>query len=255
MRISNSLAKAVDPYVMVVETRYQITKDGKYYGKEDLPYYGKKLGIAFAQGRELWMDPLLIKPWTIDPDFENYKTEYDAELQEMLITSVKYGKKYEVSGKDAASRINSNGFGVTSTGGKTYIGLTRSTSQTPSGMLILYFLGVYNNPDSLVKKVIFMSPEWNKGRAIITTPKDSGFLGGVYMECVPQDGKILFRFAGMVVGNHKNPSTKEILSIIASSAENQKPPERQEAPSKETNMDRPQLQEVDKKGKGGSSKK
>ncbi|MBK6822002.1 MAG: hypothetical protein IPG87_03065 [Saprospiraceae bacterium] len=100
-----------------------------------------------------------------------------------------------------------------------------------------------------------MSPEWNKGRAIITTPKDSGFLGGVYMECVPQDGKILFRFAGMVVGNHKNPSTKEILSIIASSAENQKPPERQEAPSKETNMDRPQLQEVDKKGKSGSSKK
>ncbi|MBK7798149.1 MAG: hypothetical protein IPJ53_03475 [Saprospiraceae bacterium] len=250
-----SLAIAIDPYIMVVETRYQITKDGKYYGKEDLPYYGKKLGIAFAQGRELWMDPLMVKPWTIDPDFENYKTEYDAELQEMLITSVKYGKKYEVSGKDAASRINSNGFGVTSTGGKTYIGLTRSTSQTPSGMLILYFLGVYNNPDSLVKKVIFMSPEWNEGRAMITTPKDSGFLGGVYMECVPQDGKILFRFAGMVVGNLKNPSTKEILSIIASPAENQKPPERQEAPSKETNMDRPQLQEVDKKGKGGSSKK
>ncbi|MBK6822001.1 MAG: hypothetical protein IPG87_03060 [Saprospiraceae bacterium] len=69
----------------------------------------------------------------------------------MLIFSVKYGKK-EVSGKDAAGRVNSNGFGVTSTAGKTYIGLTRSTSQTPSGMLILYFLGVDNNPDSLVKK-------------------------------------------------------------------------------------------------------
>lgn len=252
---AESIAKAIDPYVMVLETRYQITKDGKFYGKEDLPYYGKKLGIAFAQGRELWMDPLMVKPWTIDPDFENYKTEYDAELHEMLITSVKYGKKYEVSGKDAASRINSNGFGVTSTGGKTYIGLTRSTSQTPSGMLILYFLGVDNNPDSLVKKVIFMSPEWNEGRAMITTPKDSGFLGGVYMECVPQDGKILFRFAGMVVGNLKNPSQKEILSIMASSTEKQNQAEKNEEPTKETDMDKPRLKEVDKKGKGGSSKK
>ncbi|MBK8641359.1 MAG: hypothetical protein IPN15_03795 [Saprospiraceae bacterium] len=150
-----------------METRYQITKDGKVYGKDELPYYGKKLGIAFAQGRELWMDPLMVKPWTIDPDFENYKTEYDAELHEMFITSIKYGKKYEVSGKDAASRINSNGFGVTSTGGKTYIGLTRSSSQSPYGMLILYFLGNDDNPDSLIKKVIFMSPEWHEGRAII----------------------------------------------------------------------------------------
>ncbi|MBK6822000.1 MAG: hypothetical protein IPG87_03055 [Saprospiraceae bacterium] len=29
---AESIAKAVDPYVMVIETRYQITKDGKFYG-------------------------------------------------------------------------------------------------------------------------------------------------------------------------------------------------------------------------------
>jgi hypothetical protein len=250
-----SFATAIDPYVMLVETRYQITKDGKFYGKEELPYYGKKLGIAFAQGRELWMDPLMVKPWTIDPDFENYKTEYDAELHEMLITSVKYGKKYEVSGKDAAGRVNSNGFGVTSTGGKTYIGLTRSSSQSSNGMLILYFLGNDDNPDSLIKKVIFISPEWHEGRAIIPTLQDSGFVGGLFMECVPQDGKILFRFAGMVVGNHKNPSQKEILSTMASSTEKQNQPEKNEEPTKETDMDKPRLKEVDKKGKGGTFKK
>ena len=90
---------------------------------------------------------------------------------------------------------------------------------------------------------------------MITTPKDSGFLGGVYMECVPQDGKILFRFAGMVVGNLKNPSQKEILSTMASSTEKQNQAEKNEEPTKETDMDKPRLKEVDKKGKGGSSKK
>ena len=199
-----SFATAIDPYVMLVETRYQITKDGKFYGKEELPYYGKK---------------------------------------------------YEVSGKDAAGRVNSNGFGVTSTGGKTYIGLTRSSSQSSNGMLILYFLGNDDNPDSLIKKVIFISPEWHEGRAIIPTLQDSGFVGGLFMECVPQDGKILFRFAGMVVSNHKNPSQKEILSTMASSTEKQNQPEKNEEPTKETDMDKPRLKEVDKKGKGSTFKK
>ena len=76
----DALAAAISPYIFKIETQYQLKKDGEVYGTEETPFFGRAYGMGISIGKEIWVDPTLARPWTVDPNFVDQRAEYDGQL-------------------------------------------------------------------------------------------------------------------------------------------------------------------------------
>lgn len=254
----DQLAKALDPYVFVVETQYRLTKDGKTYGKEDMAYFGHSFGLAISQGKELWMDPMLVRPWTIDADYEDFKTEYDAKLHQVNTTAIINGAGDEWSANNFEGKVNDHNIGIINFSGRSYQALTSSENLNSNGMLVLYF-GSWDQPiDSMQKKVQFIQADWKDGRAAIEIGDHKNLMGGFYLECLPERGAIKLKLAGIVVSSTKNLKIKELLSIrsddkLPAKEDHKNVPDKK---NQQVKAEKPRITEIsNKKNKKSSSKK
>lgn len=252
------LSKALDPYVFVVETQYRLTKDGKTYGKEDMAYFGHAYGLAISQGKELWMDPMLVRPWTVDADYQDFKTEYDAKLYQVNTTAIINGAGDEWAANNFDGKVNDRNIGVINFSGRSYQALTPTENLNSNGMLVLYF-GSWDQPiDSFQKQVQFIQADWKEGRAAIQIGDHKNLLGGFYLECIPERGAIKLKLAGIVVSSTKNLKIKELLSIQSDDKLPIKDDRKDETEKKnqQVNAEKPRITEIsNKKNKKSSAKK
>lgn len=106
---NNLISSAISPSLAIVRQQYQLERNGDYFGKNNLPYYGEtySLGIKTSGGM-LLMDQVL-HPWNFDKDYEkvNSSKKYNPALflsfQRILTDSIyrpvdlELGSKYVTS--------------------------------------------------------------------------------------------------------------------------------------------------------------
>ena len=91
---STLISDAVAPALSIIRQQYRLERDGNFYGKNNLPFYGETytLGIKVSGGTIIQRD--VVFPWEHDTDFQrvkqggNYKPAIFWSLQRSLSDSI-----------------------------------------------------------------------------------------------------------------------------------------------------------------------
>ncbi|MBK9630343.1 MAG: hypothetical protein IPO62_04635 [Saprospiraceae bacterium] len=241
----DALASAIDPYVFKIETQYQLKKGEAVYGTDDSPYFGRTFGLGISMGKEIWVDPTLVKPWTVDPNFEEQRTEYDGQLYKVNLTAMTNGSVEELYSNKFSTKVNEIGFGTIEMKNRGFDPFKKTSDIKYSTMLILYY-GKGDEPyDSLERKVVFVNPDLKNQRTSLPDLNDKDLLGGFLLEMVPQRGSILLQLVGMLVKSNANPNKMEIMCIFQNQTTgNEEPAKKSEVPVKSPDQPKIKPKEV-----------
>lgn len=176
----NLLSKAIDGAVYLVRQEYLLeSASGERMGRGILNYFGKEYTIGVLVERDLWIPSFVRRPWQNDPNFEEYKDEYEPVCSYTKIKPIDREEEYrvfEVKEMNLSNSLTSFQPGLN--------GLSVSDSMPQKLRLLLYYVENGASPDeSEIKSttINLNTVEWNpQGMAEIDDIKfkDRQVLGG-----------------------------------------------------------------------------
>lgn len=217
----NPSVDAVLPELFIIRQQYRLKRDGMYYGKNNLPFYGENytLGIKVAGG--LIMQNRVVYPWMDDSDYHNvnktgkYKPVRFGSYERNLSDSVYKEKDLELDSK-YVSPIDTDSLIYKHTDIYADFGLSIDESE---GKKTGYMLWAYASTDvqdsamtvSLGQQSYTVSSD---SLHVKMDPSDAGrVIGGLYV--VPKydrAGRVQFLLAGVA---SKNSVGNWILTLLA----------------------------------------
>lgn len=62
--------EAVKPFVSIIRQQYRLEREGKYYGKNNMPFYGETYTLAVKVPGGTFMQRSVLHPWENDADYQ-----------------------------------------------------------------------------------------------------------------------------------------------------------------------------------------
>lgn len=62
--------KAISPELMLIRQQYRLERDGDFYGKNEMPYYGETYTLGVKVSGGLLMQNRVVSPWIADADYQ-----------------------------------------------------------------------------------------------------------------------------------------------------------------------------------------
>jgi hypothetical protein len=218
----NLVTKAIDGAVYLVRQEYLLeSASGERMGRGILNYFGKEYTIGVLVDRDLWIPTYVRKPWQSDPNFAEYKDEYEPLCSYTKIKPINSEEEYrvfEVKEMNMSNCLTSFQPG--------FRGLTMSDSLPSTLKLLLYYVEAGASPDeSEIKSttINLNSVKWNEqGMAEIDDVKfkDRQVLGGAVFTEKVSLGRIDIELVALYAQEKDNWILQSVSPILLKSQTN-----------------------------------
>lgn len=221
---SNAMISAVSSELLIIRQQYRLERNGDYFGKNNLPFYGETytLGVRVPGGMFLLADA--VEPWKNDEDYKRvnasnkYKTELFWSYQRGLSDSIYSPIELEI-GTEYVAPVNVEKSLYIHNEARSDFGLTVDhTTGSKSGVLV-WVLSKTNVNDSAMtvgfsQKEMSIEVNPDSTTQLSLTPADSSkVLGGIYVVAKPKrGGRVQYMLVGVAVKNEKSEWVLQLLA-------------------------------------------
>lgn len=192
--------KAVAPALKVVTQQYKLTKDGKYYGLNNNPYFGETVSLAVKIAGGTILQDKVVYPWNYDENFKTYSEThtpvYHSTLQSSLNGEEPVGVDYEL-GKAYVKPVGDQGLLHSHADMYSDFGLS---VDTVAGEKEGYMLWIYKGEDAYEHTVEVLNITATTDSTVVSVAPShlENLLGGLYVVHVNErPGTISFHLVGV----------------------------------------------------------
>lgn len=220
------ILEALKPAMSIVRQQYRLEREGKYYGKNNMPFYGETYTLAVKVPGGTFMQRAALRPWENDTDYNRvseggkYTHSLFSSYQRQLADSVWKRVELDREGSRYVKPIDSDSLIFNTEEAKPDFGL--SIDETP-GRKQGYMIWAYSDTNALDSAMHIRLRQENR---VINVSADSlhfsispadvdRIIGGIFV--VPQiekTGYIKLLMAGIAA---KNKDGKWVLCLLAKS--------------------------------------
>lgn len=218
--------QAITPELSVIRQQYRLERNGSYYGKNNLPFYGESYSLAVKVSGGTYFTSDVVEPWKIDTDYTrdnasgNYKPSiywtYQRPINETKYKAVNLEIKDEsefvkpVNAEKSlylhTDAINDFGLSIDNTTGNkkgTMIWVYSKTDIQDSAMAVVFQQSSFTIEAKEDSSLVEMTP---------TTPEK--IIGGIFVTPkIEKGGRVQYLLSGMAVRNKSNGWSLQLLCI------------------------------------------
>ena len=218
--------QAITPELSVIRQQYRLERNGSYYGKNNLPFYGESYSLAVKVSGGTYFTSDVVEPWKIDTDYTrdnasgNYKPSiywtYQRPINETKYKAVNLEIKDEsefvkpVNAEKSlylhTDAINDFGLSIVNTTGNkkgTMIWVYSKTDIQDSAMAVVFQQSSFTIEAKEDSSLVEMTP---------TTPEK--IIGGIFVTPkIEKGGRVQYLLSGMAVRNKSNGWSLQLLCI------------------------------------------
>lgn len=218
--------QAITPELSVIRQQYRLERNGSYYGKNNLPFYGESYSLAVKVSGGTYLTSDAVEPWGIDTDYArdnasgNYKPSiywtYQRPINEAKYKAVNLEIKDEsefVKPVNAEKNlylhtdaINDFGLSIDNTTGNkkgTMIWVYSKTDIQDSAMAVVFQQSSFTIEAKEDSSLVEMTP---------TTPEK--IIGGIFVTPkIEKGGRVQYLLSGVAVRNKSNGWSLQLLCI------------------------------------------
>ena len=211
--------QAITPELSVIRQQYRLERNGSYYGKNNLPFYGESYSLAVKVSGGTYLTSDAVEPWRIDTDYArdnasgNYKPSiywtYQRPINETKYKAVNLEIKDEsefvkpVNAEKSlylhTDAINDFGLSIDNTTGNkkgTMIWVYSKTDIQDSAMAVVFQQSSFTIEAKEDSSLVEMTP---------TTPEK--IIGGIFVTPkIEKGGRVQYLLSGVAVRNKSNGS-------------------------------------------------
>ena len=218
--------QAITPELSVIRQQYRLERNGSYYGKNNLPFYGESYSLAVKVSGGTYLTSDAVEPWKIDTDYArdnasgNYKPSiywtYQRPINEAKYKAVNLEIKDEsefvkpVNAEKSlylhTDAINDFGLRIDNTTGNkkgTMIWVYSKTDIQDSAMAVVFQQSSFTIEAKEDSSLVEMTP---------TTPEK--IIGGIFVTPkIEKGGRVQYLLSGVAVRNKSNGWSLQLLCI------------------------------------------
>ena len=218
--------QAITPELSVIRQQYRLERNGSYYGKNNLPFYGESYSLAVKVSGGTYLTSDAVEPWKIDTDYArdnasgNYKPSiywtYQRPINEAKYKAVNLEIKDEsefvkpVNAEKSlylhTDAINDFGLSIDNTTGNkkgTMIWVYSKTDIQDSAMAVVFQQSSFTIEAKEDSSLVEMTP---------TTPEK--IIGGIFVTPkIEKGGRVQYLLSGVAVRNKSNGWSLQLLCI------------------------------------------
>ena len=218
--------QAITPELSVIRQQYRLERNGSYYGKNNLPFYGESYSLAVKVSGGTYLTSDAVEPWKIDTDYArdnasgNYKPSiywtYQRPINETKYKAVNLEIKDEsefvkpVNAEKSlylhTDAINDFGLSIDNTTGNkkgTMIWVYSKTDIQDSAMAVVFQQSSFTIEAKEDSSLVEMTP---------TTPEK--IIGGIFVTPkIEKGGRVQYLLSGVAVRNKSNGWSLQLLCI------------------------------------------
>lgn len=218
--------QAITPELSVIRQQYRLERNGSYYGKNNLPFYGESYSLAVKVSGGTYFTSDVVEPWKIDTDYTrdnasgNYKPSiywtYQRPINETKYKAVNLEIKDEsefvkpVNAEKSlylhTDAINDFGLSIDNTTGNkkgTMIWVYSKTDIQDSAMAVVFQQSSFTIEAKEDSSLVEMTP---------TTPEK--IIGGIFVTPkIEKGGRVQYLLSGVAVRNQSNGWSLQLLCI------------------------------------------
>lgn len=218
--------QAITPELSVIRQQYRLERNGSYYGKNNLPFYGESYSLAVKVSGGTYLTSDAVEPWGIDTDYArdnasgNYKPSiywtYQRPINETKYKAVNLEIKDEsefvkpVNAEKSlylhTDAINDFGLSIDNTTGNkkgTMIWVYSKTDIQDSAMAVVFQQSSFTIEAKEDSSLVEMTP---------TTPEK--IIGGIFVTPkIEKGGRVQYLLSGVAVRNQSNGWSLQLLCI------------------------------------------
>lgn len=218
--------QAITPELSVIRQQYRLERNGSYYGKNNLPFYGESYSLAVKVSGGTYLTSDAVEPWRIDTDYArdnasgNYKPSiywtYQRPINEAKYKAVNLEIKDEsefvkpVNAEKSlylhTDAINDFGLSIDNTTGNkkgTIILVYSKTDIQDSAMAVVFQQSSFTIEAKEDSSLVEMTP---------TTPEK--IIGGIFVTPkIEKGGRVQYLLSGVAVRNKSNGWSLQLLCI------------------------------------------
>lgn len=218
--------QAITPELSVIRQQYRLERNGSYYGKNNLPFYGESYSLAVKVSGGTYLTSDAVEPWRIDTDYArdnasgNYKPSiywtYQRPINEAKYKAVNLEIKDEsefvkpVNAEKSlylhTDAINDFGLSIDNTTGNkkgTMIWVYSKTDIQDSAMAVVFQQSSFTIEAKEDSSLVEMTP---------TTPEK--IIGGIFVTPkIEKGGRVQYLLSGVAVRNKSNGWSLQLLCI------------------------------------------
>lgn len=218
--------QAITPELSVIRQQYRLERNGSYYGKNNLPFYGESYSLAVKVSGGTYLTSDAVEPWRIDTDYArdnasgNYKPSiywtYQRPINEAKYKAVNLEIKDEsefvkpVNAEKSlylhTDAINNFGLSIDNTTGNkkgTIILVYSKTDIQDSAMAVVFQQSSFTIEAKEDSSLVEMTP---------TTPEK--IIGGIFVTPkIEKGGRVQYLLSGVAVRNKSNGWSLQLLCI------------------------------------------
>ena len=218
--------QAITPELSVIRQQYRLERNGSYYGKNNLPFYGESYSLAVKVSGGTYLTSDAVEPWRIDTDYArdnasgNYKPSiywtYQRPINETKYKAVNLEIKDEsefvkpVNAEKSlylhTDAINDFGLSIDNTTGNkkgTMIWVYSKTDIQDSAMAVVFQQSSFTIEAKEDSSLVEMTP---------TTPEK--IIGGIFVTPkIEKGGRVQYLLSGVAVRNKSNGWSLQLLCI------------------------------------------
>ena len=218
--------QAITPELSVIRQQYRLERNGSYYGKNNLPFYGESYSLAVKVSGGTYLTSDAVEPWKIDTDYArdnasgNYKPSiywtYQRPINEAKYKAVNLEIKDEsefvkpVNAEKSlylhTDAINDFGLSIDNTTGNkkgTMIWVYSKTDIQDSAMAVVFQQSSFTIEAKEDSSLVEMTP---------TTPEK--IIGGIFVTPkIEKGGRVQYLLSGVEVRNKSNGWSLQLLCI------------------------------------------
>ena len=218
--------QAITPELSVIRQQYRLERNGRYYGKNNLPFYGESYSLAVKVSGGTYLTSDAVEPWKIDTDYArdnasgNYKPSiywtYQRPINEAKYKAVNLEIKDEsefvkpVNAEKSlylhTDAINDFGLSIDNTTGNkkgTMIWVYSKTDIQDSAMAVVFQQSSFTIEAKEDSSLVEMTP---------TTPEK--IIGGIFVTPkIEKGGRVQYLLSGVAVRNKSNGWNLQLLCI------------------------------------------
>ena len=218
--------QAITPELSVIRQQYRLERNGSYYGKNNLPFYGESYSLAVKVSGGTYLTSDAVEPWGIDTDYArdnasgNYKPSiywtYQRPINETKYKAVNLEIKDEsefvkpVNAEKSlylhTDAINDFGLSIDNTTGNkkgTMIWVYSKTDIQDSAMAVVFQQSSFTIEAKEDSSLVEMTP---------STPEK--IIGGIFVTPkIEKGGRVQYLLSGVAVRNQSNGWSLQLLCI------------------------------------------
>lgn len=218
--------QAITPELSVIRQQYRLERNGSYYGKNNLPFYGESYSLAVKVSGGTYLTSDAVEPWKIDTDYArdnasgNYKPSiywtYQRPINEAKYKAVNLEIKDEsefvkpVNAEKSlylhTDAINDFGLSIDNTTGNkkgTMIWVYSKTDIQDSAMAVVFQQSSFTIEAKEDSSLVEMTP---------STPEK--IIGGIFVTPkIEKGGRVQYLLSGVAVRSKSNGWSLQLLCI------------------------------------------